>query len=170
MVDISMHEAEEIDFTIEENDSEEEVAIRNVGANTEEKPVLGAKRRRQESKVKHPLKCRACGKIFTDTANCRRHERNHVCCRSKPSDELKICIGNHFLNLNTHLNNAYDDIVGLMVSVLVYENNKVYLIESSLNLMRRTLCSERLNIIASLKTVEKKEKKNVIGEKQKCTM
>ena len=96
-----------------------------------------------------------------------------MCCRSKPSDELKICIANHFLNLNTHLNNAYDDIVGLMVSVLgmeVYENNKFYLIESSLNLIRRTLYSERLNIIASLKTVEKKERKNVIGENEKCTL
>ena len=164
-----MHEAEEIDFTIEESDSEEEVAMRNVGANTEEKPVLGAKRRRQESKVKHPLKCRACGKIFTDTANCRRHERNHVCCRSKPSNELKICIGNHFLNLNTHLNKAYDDIAKTMVSVLgaeVYERNSFSLIDSSLFTVRRILLSERSYLISSLKAVEKTERKNSSGEKQ----
>ncbi len=150
-----------------ESDSEEEMPIRNMEANTEEEVAVSAKRRRQEPNVKHPLMCRACGKIFTDTSNCRRHEKSHVCCRSKPSYEVKTCIANNFLYLNDHLNNVYADIAARMESVLgveAYEKNKFFLIESSMNLMARTLCSERLNLIASLKTVEKQEKN------KRCTL
>ena len=39
----------------------------------------------------------------------------------------------------------------------VFEKNKFFLIESSMNLMLRTLGSERLNLISSIKTIENQE-------------
>ena len=58
-----------------ESDFEEETLNRAVGTNSKGEVVVGMKRIHQESGVKHPLMCRACGKIFTDTANCRGHEK-----------------------------------------------------------------------------------------------
>ncbi len=82
-----------------ESDSDEEMSIKNIGENTDKEVGVRAKRRRRDAKVakvNHPLMCRACGKIFTDTSNCRRHEKNHLCSRSKPSYKVKLCIANNF--------------------------------------------------------------------------
>ena len=144
-----------------ESDSEEETLNRAVGTNSKGEVVVGMKRIHQESGVKHPLMCRACGKIFTDTANCRRHEKSKVCCKTKPSYEVKTCIANNFLHLNDHMNNVYKEIAARMEAVLgkeVFEKNMFFLIESSMNLVARTLCSERLNLVTAIKTIEKQEK------------
>ena len=45
-----------------ESDSEEETLNRAVGTNSKGEVVVGMKRIHQESGVKHPLMCRACGK------------------------------------------------------------------------------------------------------------
>ena len=169
MADISIDEAPIIDFQVVESSSEDDVVMTNVGASVEEKAVVGVKRRRRGPMIKNPLKCRACGKLFTDTSNRRRHEKDRVCCRSKPSDGIKKCITNNYESLNTHINKAYDDISKKMVSVLgaeIYERNSFSLIDSSLFTMRRTLLSERSYLISSLKAVEKMEMKNASGEKQ----
>ena len=57
------------------SDSEEETLNRDVGTNSKGEVVVGMKRIPQESGFKHPLMCRACGKIFTDKSNCRRYEK-----------------------------------------------------------------------------------------------
>ena len=143
------------------SDSEEETLNRDVETSSKGEVVVGMKRMHQESGVKHPLMCRACGKIFTDTANCRRHEKSHVCCRAKPSYQVETCIANNFLYLDDYMNNVYKEIAVRMEAVLgkeAFEKNRFFLIESSMNLVARTLCSERLNLVTAIKAIEKQEK------------
>ena len=45
---------------------------------------------RRGRKITNPLKCRECGKIFTDTSNRRKHENNRVCSASKARDNLTL--------------------------------------------------------------------------------
>ena len=59
------------------------------------------------------------------------------------------------------MNNVYKEIAARMEAVLgkeVFEKNKFFLIESSMNLVARILSSERLNLVAGIKTIEKQEK------------
>ena len=111
-------------------------------------------------KIKHPLKCRECGKIFTDTSNRRKHEKNRACSSSKARDELSACIETHYESIYAHLTEVYADIAKRMERVLgrnIFEQNRNYLLDASLHLMTRSWTSERFNILASLTTIEKTE-------------
>ena len=165
MADVSVQEVTKMDCVTDEG-SVAEVKPKKPRMSIEGQSV-GVKRRGR--KITHPLKCRACGKLFTDTANRRKHEKDQVCSKSKLSEDIKKCIAHHHESLSAHLIQAYNDIKDKMVSKLgmeVYERNKFYLIDSSLNLMQRSLCSERFNIIACVETVEKLESRNARAEKQ----
>ena len=143
-----------------ESDSEEEIQNENTVTNSIREDTIGATRGREESSIKHSLICRNCGKIFTDTSNCRRHEKSNVCKRAKPSYQVKTCIANNFSYLHEHMSHMYTEIAAREESLLgkeVFEKNKFFLIESSMNLMLRTLGSERLNLISSIKTIENQE-------------
>ena len=118
---------------------------------------------RRGPKIKHPLKCRECGKIFTDTSNRRKHEKNRICSASKARDELTTCIEAHYESIYAHLTEVYADIAKHMERVLgrnIFEQNRNYLLDASLHLMARSWISERFNILASLEAVEKTESIN----------
>ena len=152
-----------LEIDSEEKRQNENTATNSIGedvTNSIGENAIGTKRRREESSIKHPLMCRECGKIFTDTSNCRRHEKSNVCKRAKPSYQVKTCIANNFSYLHEHMSHMYTEIAAREESLLgkdVFEKNKFFLIESSMNLMLRTLGSERLNLISSIKTIENQE-------------
>ena len=115
---------------------------------------------RRGPKIKHPLKCRECGKIFTDTSNRRKHEKNRVCSVTKARDELVTCIEAHYESIYAHLTEVYADIAKHMEKALgrtIFEQNKNYLLDQSFQLMTRSWISERFNILVSLEEVEKTE-------------
>ena len=115
---------------------------------------------RRGPKIKHPLKCRECGKIFTDTSNRRKHENNRVCSASKARDNLTMCIGSHSESIYAHLVEVYADIAKQMKKALgrtIFERNKNYLLEESLQLMKRSWINEQYNILLSLEAIEKIE-------------
>ena len=115
---------------------------------------------RRGRKITNPLKCRECGKIFTDTSNRRKHENNRVCSASKARDNLIMCIGSHSENINAHLVEVYKDIAKHMKKALgrtIFEQNKNYLLEESLQLMKRSWINEQYNILLSLEAIEKIE-------------
>ena len=115
---------------------------------------------RRGPKIKHPLKCRECGKIFTGTSNRRKHEKNRVCNASKAQDKLSTCIETHYESIYAHLTEVYADIAKHMERALgrnIFEQNRNYLLDNSLHLMTRSWISERFNILASLATIEETE-------------
>ena len=65
---------------------------------------------RRGRKITNPLKCRECGKIFTDTSNRRKHENNRVSGASKARDNLTMCIGSHSESIYAHLVEVCADI------------------------------------------------------------
>ena len=94
-----------------------------------------------------------CGKIFTDTSNRRRHENNRVCIASKARDNLTMCIGSHSENINAHLVEFYKDNAKHMKKALgrtIFEQNKNYLLEEFLEIMKRSWINEQYNILLSL--------------------
>ena len=118
----------------------------------------GTEKRRKGRKITNPLKCRSCAKIFTDTSNRRKHEINRICSASKVRDDLTICIKSHFESIFTHFEEAYEDIAKHMVKAFgreTYEQNKKYLLDESLRLMKRIWISEQFNIFACLEVIEK---------------
>jgi hypothetical protein len=115
---------------------------------------------RRGRKITNPLKCRECGKIFTDTSNRRKHENNRVCSASKARDNLTMCIGSHSESIYAHLVEVYADIAKHMKKALgrtIFERNKNYLLEESLQLMKRSWINEQYNILLSLEAIEKIE-------------
>ena len=115
---------------------------------------------RRGPKIKHPLKCRECGKIFTGTSNRRKHEKNRVCSASKAQDKLSTCIETHYESIYAPLTEVYADIAKHMERALgrdIFEKNKNFLLDNSLHLMTRSWISERFNILASLATIEETE-------------
>lgn len=113
---------------------------------------------RQGRKVMNPIKCRHCGKIFHDASNRRKHENNRACSAGKAKHDLIKCIGSHFENVYALLVDVYADIAKHMESVLgkaIFEENKIYLLDESLRLMKRSWISEHFNILASLEVIEK---------------
>ena len=115
---------------------------------------------RRGRKITNPLKCRECGKIFTDTSNRRKHEKNRVCSATKAQDELVTCIEAHHESIYAHLTEVYADIAKHMEKALgktIFEQNKNYLLDQSFQLITRSWISERFNILVSLEEVEKTE-------------
>ena len=115
---------------------------------------------RRGRKITNPLKCRECGKIFTDTSNRRKHEKNRVCSATKARDELVTCIEAHYESIYAHLTEVYADIAKHMEKALgktIFEQNKNYLLDQSFQLITRSWISERFNILVSLEEVEKTE-------------
>ena len=115
---------------------------------------------RRGRKITNPLKCRECGKIFTDTSNRRKHENNRVCSASKARDNLTMCIEAHYESIYAHLVEVYADIAKHMKKALgrtIFEQNKNYLLEESLQLMKRSWINEQYNILLSLEAIEKIE-------------
>jgi len=113
---------------------------------------------RRGRKITNPLKCRSCGKVFNDTSNRRKHENNRVCSAGKAKHDLIKCIGLHFENVYALLVDVYADIAKHMENVLgkaIFEENKIYLLDESLRLMKRSWISEHFNILASLEVIEK---------------
>ena len=112
----------------------------------------------QGRRVINPIKCRHCGKIFHDASNRRKHENNRVCSAGKAKHDLIKCIGLHFENVYALLVDVYADIAKHMENVLgkaIFEENKIYLLDESLRLMKRSWISEHFNILASLEVIEK---------------
>ena len=115
---------------------------------------------RRGRKITNPLKSRECGKIFTDTSNRRKHEKNRVCSATKAQDELVTCIEAHHESIYAHLTEVYADIAKHMEKALgktIFEQNKNYLLDQSFQLITRSWISERFNILVSLEEVEKTE-------------
>ena len=115
---------------------------------------------RRGPKIKHPLKCRECGKIFTDTSNRRKHEKNRVCSASKAQDDLSTCIKAHYESIYARLTEVYADIAKHMEKALgktTFEQNRSYLLDESFQLMTRSWISERFNMLACLATIEETE-------------
>ena len=115
---------------------------------------------RRGRKITNPLKCREFGKIFTDTSNRRKHENNRVCSASKARDNLTMCIESHSESINAHLVEVYTDIAKHMKKALgrtIFEQNKNYLLEESLQLMKRSWINEQYNILLSLEAIGKME-------------
>ena len=115
---------------------------------------------RRGRKITNPLKCRECGKIFTGTSNRRKHENNRVCSASKARDNLTMCIVSHTESINAHLVEVYKDIAKHMKKALgrtIFEQKKNYLLEESLQLMKRSWINEQYNILLSLEAIEKIE-------------
>ena len=63
-----------------------------------------------------------------------------------------MCIGSHSENINAHLVEVYKDI-----AKHIFEQNKNYLLEESLQLMTRSWINEQYNILLSLEAIEKLE-------------
>jgi len=114
---------------------------------------------RRGPKIKHPLKCRECGKIFTDTSNRRKHEKNRVCSASKAQDDLSTCIKAHYESIYARLTEVYADIAKHMEALgkTTFEQNRSYLLDESFLLMTRSWISERFNILTCLEAIEKTE-------------
>ena len=148
-------------------DDDENTAIsivENVSSKKVSKKMQRVKQSTEKSrkgrKITNPLKCRSCAKTFTDTSSRRKHENNRVCSASKARDNLTICIKSHYESIYTHFEEAYTDIGKHMVKALgrkTYGQNKKYLLDESLRLMKRIWISEQFNIFACLEVIEKTE-------------
>ncbi len=115
---------------------------------------------RRGRKITNPLKCRECGKIFTDTSNRRKHENNRVCSASKARDNLTMCIEAHYESIYAHMTEVYADIAKHMEKALgkpTFKKNRNYLLDESLQLMKRSWINEQYNILLSLEAIEKIE-------------